>query len=520
MRRSTDEHAASRSLPAPRHGALLGDVRRPARVRPQAAGRDPRGARTHTASRDGGARGGAREGERDARRYRRAAHAGAARGARGAPGRPERSEREAPGDPRRGARESAPRGDRGAQARSSRRSPPRGRSSRGTSGRRPWRSPPSRSAGGSRDARSGPSLPARKGSGPRGFLGIPSLVWQLLNLGPSSALLWYFLRKPAADFFGNRRTEIAKALAKADEDRRRAEALAAELDERLARSRRSSRTSRTPRGATPKPSTPRCSADRGRTPPFLARAASRSRQPRPRRPGRADGLRRRPLRRPRPRAAPKNVTAEDEKACLRRASRTCRARTKGEGGATMSDRVTRPYVDAFFAVAGSAEAVDGSSRPSPAVAEAIDANPELAKVLANPGIERGRAARRSSTRSPRRVGVPDARGPPPRRPPSATAGFTASRLPRGGSRAARPRRARRRGARRRRARPARRRPCSRPCARWSRAARGSSVRVVSDRRPLSPRRFRRLGGQRAARRVARAAPRESPRRAARTRPGV
>ncbi|HEX2799619.1 MAG TPA: ATP synthase F0 subunit B [Thermoanaerobaculia bacterium] len=68
----------------------------------------------------------------------------------------------------------------------------------------------------------------------RGFLGIPGLVWQLLNLGLFLGLLWYFLRKPAADFFGNRKSGVAAALAKADDDRRRAEQLSGELKTRLA----------------------------------------------------------------------------------------------------------------------------------------------------------------------------------------------------------------------------------------------------------------------------------------------
>ena len=68
----------------------------------------------------------------------------------------------------------------------------------------------------------------------RGFLGIPSLVWQLLNLGLFLGLLWYFLRKPATDFFGKRKSGIEAALAKADDDRRRAEQLSAELKTRLA----------------------------------------------------------------------------------------------------------------------------------------------------------------------------------------------------------------------------------------------------------------------------------------------
>jgi F-type H+-transporting ATPase subunit b len=68
----------------------------------------------------------------------------------------------------------------------------------------------------------------------KGFLGIPFVVWQVANLVTFLGLLWYFLRKPVAEFFGNRRTEVAKALAQAEEDRRRAEALSAELGKRLA----------------------------------------------------------------------------------------------------------------------------------------------------------------------------------------------------------------------------------------------------------------------------------------------
>ena len=56
----------------------------------------------------------------------------------------------------------------------------------------------------------------------------------------------------------------------------------------------------------------------------------------------------------------------------------------------MAERFTRPYVDAFFAVAGSAEAVDAELPPLDSVAQAIDANPDLAKVLGNPGVERSR----------------------------------------------------------------------------------------------------------------------------------
>lgn len=68
----------------------------------------------------------------------------------------------------------------------------------------------------------------------RGFLGFPGLAWQLLNLVLFLGLLWYFLRKPASDFFGKRKAGVAAALAKAEDERRRAEQLSAELKTRLA----------------------------------------------------------------------------------------------------------------------------------------------------------------------------------------------------------------------------------------------------------------------------------------------
>ena len=67
-----------------------------------------------------------------------------------------------------------------------------------------------------------------------GFLGIPTLVWQVANLATFLGLLVYFLRKPVAQFFGNRRDEVAKSIAKAENERRKAESLAGELAKRLA----------------------------------------------------------------------------------------------------------------------------------------------------------------------------------------------------------------------------------------------------------------------------------------------
>lgn len=56
----------------------------------------------------------------------------------------------------------------------------------------------------------------------------------------------------------------------------------------------------------------------------------------------------------------------------------------------MAERFTRPYVDAFFAVAGSAAAVDAQLPPLDTVAAALGSSPELARILANPGLEKSR----------------------------------------------------------------------------------------------------------------------------------
>ena len=66
------------------------------------------------------------------------------------------------------------------------------------------------------------------------FLGLPVVFWKTTNLILFFGLMWWLLKKPFTSFFRERRGEIAKALAKAEEDRTRAEALAAELSSRLA----------------------------------------------------------------------------------------------------------------------------------------------------------------------------------------------------------------------------------------------------------------------------------------------
>ena len=67
-----------------------------------------------------------------------------------------------------------------------------------------------------------------------GFLGVPNIVWQTLNLGLFLVVLWWLLRKPVATFFGDRRREVEEASKRAEADRRRAEELAGQINERLA----------------------------------------------------------------------------------------------------------------------------------------------------------------------------------------------------------------------------------------------------------------------------------------------
>ncbi len=56
----------------------------------------------------------------------------------------------------------------------------------------------------------------------------------------------------------------------------------------------------------------------------------------------------------------------------------------------MAERFTRPYVDAFFAVALSADAVDAELPALDSVAAALASNRDLVKILANPGVEKKR----------------------------------------------------------------------------------------------------------------------------------
>ena len=85
------------------------------------------------------------------------------------------------------------------------------------------------------------------GEGAATFLGLPYPFWQTLNFLGFIALLVWLLRKPLVQFFENRRLEVAESLKKAEEDRDRAEAVAREIGERLARIEAEIEAMRTPR---------------------------------------------------------------------------------------------------------------------------------------------------------------------------------------------------------------------------------------------------------------------------------
>lgn len=73
------------------------------------------------------------------------------------------------------------------------------------------------------------------GEGPATFLGLPYPFWQTLNFLGFVALLVWLLRKPLVQFFETRRQNVAETLRKAQEDMDRAQTVAKEIGERLAR---------------------------------------------------------------------------------------------------------------------------------------------------------------------------------------------------------------------------------------------------------------------------------------------
>ena len=77
-------------------------------------------------------------------------------------------------------------------------------------------------------------LLAAEGEHAETFLGLPVVLWSTINLVAFFGLVVYLARKPLTKFLGGRRAEIEALLKKAEDDRRRAEALAGELASRLA----------------------------------------------------------------------------------------------------------------------------------------------------------------------------------------------------------------------------------------------------------------------------------------------
>lgn len=78
-------------------------------------------------------------------------------------------------------------------------------------------------------------LLAGGGEGAAKFLGLPYPFWQSLNLLLFLGLVVWLLRKPLTQFFENRRRGVAESLRKAEAERARAEEVAREVGERLAR---------------------------------------------------------------------------------------------------------------------------------------------------------------------------------------------------------------------------------------------------------------------------------------------
>ena len=75
---------------------------------------------------------------------------------------------------------------------------------------------------------------AAEGGHAETFLGLPVVIWKTANLILFFALVVWLARKPLKKALLGRRSEIEALLRKADEDRRRTEALAGELSARLA----------------------------------------------------------------------------------------------------------------------------------------------------------------------------------------------------------------------------------------------------------------------------------------------
>jgi F-type H+-transporting ATPase subunit b len=68
-----------------------------------------------------------------------------------------------------------------------------------------------------------------------GWLGLPTWVWQLLNLAGFIAVLLYFVARPLTDSFRRRQQEVEERRAAAEKHRAEVQRLSAEIRERTSR---------------------------------------------------------------------------------------------------------------------------------------------------------------------------------------------------------------------------------------------------------------------------------------------
>ncbi|MGA7614940.1 MAG: F0F1 ATP synthase subunit B [Thermoanaerobaculia bacterium] len=65
------------------------------------------------------------------------------------------------------------------------------------------------------------------------FLGLPSWLWQLVNMLLFLGLLWYLIRKPVVQSFDGRKAAIRQRLSEAEQRRAKADQLASDIQQRL-----------------------------------------------------------------------------------------------------------------------------------------------------------------------------------------------------------------------------------------------------------------------------------------------
>jgi ATP synthase F0 subunit b len=70
---------------------------------------------------------------------------------------------------------------------------------------------------------------------PKTYFGVPRWIFLLVNMVLFLGALWYFIRKPIAKGLADRRAQIAQQLAEAKERRVKADQLARDIEERIAK---------------------------------------------------------------------------------------------------------------------------------------------------------------------------------------------------------------------------------------------------------------------------------------------